>query len=147
MRTRFLGVVATVFLFTGILAAGEKKLMHCFAFTPVESATESDWQAFYKATDQLPSKIPGVSKVWYGKLRNPLNAWGVDNEAFKKLNAGEPKATGEVTLRRRRYGVCMEMASEDTLKKYADDPFHKQWDEAYSKVRVEGTTTIDILGQ
>jgi hypothetical protein len=29
-----------------MLQAGEKNMMHCFAFTVQESATDSDWQAF-----------------------------------------------------------------------------------------------------
>ena len=98
--------------------------MHCFAFTPIESATVAEWRAFYDATDQLPKKIPGITHVWYGKLRRPLNAGG-----------------------ERKYGVCMEMANEDALKSYGEHPFHKEWMNVYSKVRVEGTTTFDILGQ
>jgi hypothetical protein len=123
--TRLAFCAAGLFLFTGMSPAGEKKLMHCFAFTPVESATVAEWRAFYDATDQLPKKIPGISHVWYGKLRRALT---VDGNA-------------------RTYGVCMEMANEDTLKTYTDHPFHKQWVDIYSKVRVEGTTTYDILGQ
>ena len=119
--TRLAFCAAGLFLFTGMAAAGEKKLMHCFAFTPVESATPAQWKAFYDATDQLPKKVPGISHVWYGKLRRPLDT--------------------------RKYGVCMEMANEDTLKAYTDHAFHKQWVDVYSKVREEGTTTFDILGQ
>jgi hypothetical protein len=48
-------------LFAGASMAGEKKLMHCFAFTPLKSATSADWDAFYKATDDLPKKIKGVT--------------------------------------------------------------------------------------
>jgi hypothetical protein len=123
--TRLAFFAAGLFLFTGMAAAGEKKLMHCFAFTPIESATPAEWRAFYEATDQLPKKIPGISHVWYGKLRRSLDAGGSV----------------------RKYGVCMEMASEDTLKTYTDHAFHKQWMDVYSKVREEGTTTFDILGQ
>jgi len=123
--TRLAFCAAGLFLFTGMATAGEKKLMHCFAFTPVESATPAQWKAFYDATDQLPKKVPGISHVWYGKLRRNLDA------------------SGSV----RKYGVCMEMANEDTLKVYTDHPFHKQWVDVYSKVREEGTTTFDILGQ
>jgi hypothetical protein len=123
--TRLALLAAGLFLFTGLAPAGEKKLMHCFAFTPIESATPAEWKAFYDATDQLPKKISGISHVWYGKLRRPVT---VDGNA-------------------RKYGVCMEMASEDTLKAYTDHAFHKQWMDVYSKVRVEGTTTFDILGQ
>ena len=105
--------------------AGEKKLMHCFAFAPVESATAADWDAFYKASDQMPKKIPGVSRVWYGKLRSDLT---VNNSV-------------------RKYGMCVEMRDEAALKAYADHPYHRQWVDVYSKVRVEGTTTFDIIGQ
>ena len=37
--------------------------MHCFAFTAVEAATQADWDAFYKATDEIPKKIKGVSRA------------------------------------------------------------------------------------
>ncbi len=107
------------------LGAGEKKLMHCFAFTEIEGATKADWDAFYKATDEIPKKIKGVSHVWYGKLANPLN-----------------QANGK-----RTFGVCMEMDSAAVRKAYGDDPYHKTWTVAYDKVHVDGTTTYDILGQ
>jgi hypothetical protein len=138
---------AVSLLLTGPLAAGEKKLMHCFAYTVVDGATEADWQAFYKATDQIPSKIPGVSKVWYGKLLRPLAQFATSGEARKKLAAGEKSVTGDVTMRQRQAGVCMEMADEAALKSYASHPYHKEWEAAYSKVRMAGTTTFDILGQ
>jgi len=130
------------------LSAGEKKLMHCFTFTPVETASQVDWEAFYKATDALPGKIPGLNKVWYGKLRRSLSIYGVvDGGARKKLAAGEQKVTSEVTRTVRQYGVCMEMNNEAALQTYASDPAHKEWAEAYSKVRQPGTTTFDLIGQ
>jgi hypothetical protein len=134
-------------LIPGLLSAGEKKLMHCFAYTPIESASAADWEAFHKATDQLPARIPGISKVWYGKLARPLAQFTVDGEARKKLNAGEKDVATKANLLRRAYGVCMEMADEGTLKSYAAHPYHKEWLTAYEKVRVAGTTTYDILGQ
>jgi len=105
--------------------AGEKKLMHCFAFTVIESATQADWDAFYKATDDLPKKIKGVSHVWYGKLSYPLRVGG----------------------NTRQYGVCMEMDNAQVREAYGNDPYHKVWNATYDKVHVEGTTTFDILGQ
>ncbi len=147
-QLRRLACLAALFLFATTLAAGEKKLMHCFVFTPIDSATEAEWQAFYKATDDLPAKIEGVSRVWYGKLRLPLNIFSVaDAEARKKLAGGEPKVTAEVGRVVRRHGVCMEMADEAALKTYADHPVHKEWEKIYFKVRQPGTTTFDILGQ
>jgi hypothetical protein len=129
--------------------AGEKKVMHCFAWTPVKTATAADWSAFYAASDALPAKIQGITKVWYGKLAAPLSQTAVvkaDPEARKKLTAGE-NATAEVARTPREYGMCMEFASPDALKAYDADPYHKVWTDAYAKVRVEGTTTMNILGQ
>ena len=57
---------------------------------------------------------------------------------WRPLNVG-----GDV----RQYGVCMEMDNAEARKNYGNDPYHKIWTDAYSKVRVEGTTTFDILGQ
>ena len=39
------------------------------------------------------------------------------------------------------------MANESVLKAYDDHPYHKIWTAAYEKVRVDGTTTFNILGQ
>ncbi len=149
MKTaRVLGTgVALLLLLSGRLPAGEKKLMHCFVFTPVESATEAEWQAFFKATDELPGKIPGLHRVWYGKLRLPLTILVTDAATRKKLAAGEKDVTGPVNRVLRQWGVCMEMADEAALKVYADHPAHKAWEEVYFKVRQPGTTTFDIIGQ
>jgi hypothetical protein len=121
--------------------------MHCFLFTPVEAATDADWQAFHKATDALPGKIPGLERVWYGKLRRPFAVHTVDQAAGKKLGAGEKSVQATVERRVREHGVCMEFADEAALKTYGDHPAHKQWEEAYFKVRQPGTNTFDILGQ
>jgi hypothetical protein len=139
---------AAMLLFSsGVLSAGEKKLMHCFYFTPVEGASQADWDAFAKATDALPGKIPGLTRVWHGKLARNLTLYNADQEAAKKLRGGEKSTAGQVSAVVRQYGVCMELDSADALKTYADHPAHKEWDAAYSKVRQYGTTTIDIVGQ
>jgi hypothetical protein len=114
---------AAMCLLGGVLSAADGKLMHCFYFTPVAQATQADWDAFYKATNALPGKIPGLTAAWAGKLRRPM---------------GE----GE---NGRQYGVCMAMKDEATLKTYSASPAHKEWVEVYSKVRQEGTTTVDIV--
>jgi hypothetical protein len=137
-------------LAVGFTSAGEKKLMHCFAFTALDTATEADWQAFYKATDELPGKVPGLTRVWHGKLRRPLGLVSPANmESYRKLGAA--KAGEEVVLPVRRdlrqYGVCMEMADETALTTYSNHAAHKAWEAVYEKVRRPGTTTLDILGQ
>ena len=124
---RLVTLLAGTLLFSGAVHAGEKGLMHCFAFAPLPNATEADWAAFFKATDELPGKIEGLEKVWAGKLLTP-----------RKLN---PNGGA------REYGVCMLMDGPDALKAYDGHAAHAAWVEVYSKVREPGTTTFDIVGQ
>ncbi len=143
-------LLTSVLLIAGFTAeAGEKTIMHCFAWTPVKEATPDDWAAFYKASDLLPKKIKGIHKIWYGKLQSPLGQVGVvkvEPENQQKLRAGQT-APAEINRITRDYGMCMEFASLDALKAYDTDPYHKTWTDAYAKVRVEGTTTVNIIGQ
>ena len=131
----------------GLAAAADGKLMHCFYFTPQESATQADWDAFYKATEALPGKIPGLFDVWYGELRRPMRLITADRATAKKLRAGEKDVEAKVNMVERRYGVCMEMKDEAALKVYADHPAHKEWEKVYFKVRRPGTTSVDILAR
>jgi hypothetical protein len=102
--------------------SADSKLMHCFAFTAVEEATDEDWQAFFAATDALPSQVDGLNSASHGKLLT--------------TNVGDAA---------RDYGVCMAMTDEAARAAYADNPAHDTWVEAYAKVRVPGTTTFDYL--
>jgi hypothetical protein len=149
-RPKWLALCGALLLwFHPAALAGEKKLMHCFAWTPVKEATQADWDAFFKASDALPKKIRGITRVWYGKLLSPLpqTALGkMDPEAFQKYQAGET-VTAPVQRMPREWGMCMEMADENALKAYADHPYHKTWTDAYAKIRVDGTTTFNITGQ
>ena len=111
--------------------AGEKALMHCFAFTEIDGASAADWKAFMDATNELPDEIEGLDRVWVGKLRRPLRQYGRNQD--------------EAMVR--QWGVCMEMTDEAALAAYANHEAHTAWVKAYEKVRVAGTTTFDILGQ
>jgi antibiotic biosynthesis monooxygenase (ABM) superfamily enzyme len=121
--TRIVAVAFAVCLFAGVMSAADGKLMHCFAFTAIETASAADWDAFYKASDALPGKVPGLHHVWVGKLKRPLKS-------------------GDAV---RQYGACMEFSDEAALKAYADSAGRKEWFAIYDKVRVPGTTTYDIL--
>ena len=122
-------------------------MLHCFAFTPVETATQAEWDAFYKATDALPDKIPGVKRVWYGKLNRPLNQNQLKfaDEAARKKMVAERKGTTEFSMIQRKNGACMEFENLKAFEAYGAHPEHKTWENVYSKVRVEGTTTYQIV--
>ena len=146
---RFALIAAGLILTASAGMAGEKGLMHCFAYTPIPEATQADWDAFHKATDALPTKIKGIKRVWHGKLARPLAQYSLttqDAEARKKIMA-DGKGTTDIAVTRREYGVCMEFDSEAAFKAYGADPGHKEWEAVYSKVRRPGTTTYQILGQ
>ena len=144
-----LACAGAVLLICGAARAGDKTVMHCFAWTPVPEATPADWEAFYKASDALPKKIKGIVRVWYGKLVTPLSQaqlGQVDRDTFRKYQNGE-SVTVPITRVQRGYGMCMEMRNAEVLKAYDADPYHKVWTDAYAKVRVEGTTTFNIAGR
>ena len=121
-------LLAAVLSVGSIGSAGEKSLMHCFFYTPINEATEADWDAFYEASDELPSKIDGLHRIWVGKLT-------------------ERAAVSQQVKLGRSYGACMEFTDEAALATYTTHPAHAAWLKAYEKVRVAGTTTFDILGQ
>ena len=138
--------LATLMLATA-LSAGEKKLMYCVYFSVVDSASEADWQAFAKTTDALPAKIPGLSKVWHGKLARPVPVSSPDGEARKELAAGEERVAGAITHSMRKYGVCMEFADVAAYKGYGPHPVHKEWQAVYWKVCMPDPTLFDFIGQ
>jgi len=145
--TLLLAAFALTATFTASPAvAQDKGMMHCFAYTVKAEATPADWDAFYKATAEMPKKIKEVKQVWYGKLRRPLTQYRLDAANNKKF-AETPTATVEATRVQRQQGVCMMLESEAALKAYETHPYHKEWVAAYEKVRVAGTTTYDILTQ
>lgn len=144
-------LIVTVCLFAGLsLTAGEKGVMHCFAFSEVEAATPADWEAFAKATDELPGKIPGLLHLMHGKLARPLGlmsaATPMDDATAKQYRAGEA-VQANVKMLRRQYGVCMHFKDEESFKAYGKHEAHAAWVKAYEKVRVAGTTTYQILGK
>ena len=98
-------------------------LIHVFLYTPLVGATEEDYQAFDRTTREMVGKIPGLRKVWVGKLAEPL-PW--ENKV-------------------RSYGVAMEFDDQAALSVYAKHPVHQEWMTAYEKVREAGTTTADIV--
>ena len=132
------------------LSAGEKGVMHCFAFGEVEAATPADWEAFAKATDELPTKIPGLLHLMHGKLARPLGlmtaATPMDAETGKKYRSGE-SVQASVKMIRRQYGVCMHFKDEESFKAYGKHEAHAAWTKIYEKVRQYGTTTYQILGK
>jgi hypothetical protein len=149
---RFASFAAGLAFFAGSALAGEKALMHCFAFTVVDSATPAQWETFKAETDALPGKIKGLKRVWHGKLVRPLqyNAAQITDDATRKQLTADGKladAKANVTVVKRQHGVCMEFDNLAAFQAYGKDPAHASWVKAYEPVRVSGTTTYQIQGE
>jgi len=126
-----LWLVGPVFFLAGCavgqqIGGTQKTLLHVFAYTPLEGATQNDYENFKKATAEMAGKIPGLKRVWIGKLREPIPGEGD---------------------RIRTFGVAMEFDNTQALDNYAVNPVHREWEGIYERIRVQGTTTLDILGE
>lgn len=135
-------------LFAASAPAGEKGMMHCFAFTVIKEATPADWAAWEQATDKLPKTMKGiVKKVWHGDLNRPLALFAPDAATRKKFTTGVTSADGKINRIERQHGACMLLANQAALPAYEKHPAHADWVKLYEKVRVAGTTTFDIIGK
>ena len=73
-------------LFSALAAhAGEKTVMHCFAWTPVKEATPADWEAFYKASDeyawQAADVMPFINATDTLNWTEPSDRWKQPKDA------------------------------------------------------------------
>lgn len=127
MRRSIMLLLAGTLLFgAGVLvgqktAAPRKTLIHAFAFKQVEGTTPQQLEEVWAATRKMAAETPEIRNIWMGKVLNRGDQW--------------------------QYGVAMEFADQAGLKAYAASKAHDKWNEVYSKVRVEGTNTLDIQGQ
>ena len=103
--------------------AANPGLMHVFFYTPLQGSTDEDYEGFDRSTREMVGRIPGLRKVWVGRLAEPL-PW-----------------EGKV----RSFGVAMEFDNQAALSVYATHPVHEDWMRVYEKVREAGTTTADIV--
>jgi len=146
---RFFCLVISFLLAASTLAA-ENTVVHCFAFTKLAGASESDWEQFRTLTRALPQKINGLTRVTHGPLRRPVGQIEMmsnpSSEDLKKFVAGQP-IEAKIVNANREYGACFEFQSEAAFLAYGKHAAHTDWEAAYKKVRVPGTTTFQIVAQ
>jgi len=80
-----------------------------------DEATPEQIKAVLDAVHQLPSKYPGIKRVWTKNLKYQ------GQEGFKQA-------------------IVMEFESEDALKKYADSPAQQSWYKVYQPIRDDSRT-------
>jgi uncharacterized protein (DUF1330 family) len=119
---KWISLVVTLCLFAVFavfaIAQSPKTVIHVINVKWKEDATPEQIKAAVDAAHQLPSKYPGIKRVWTTNLKYQ------GQEGFKQA-------------------IVMEFESEDALKKYADSPAQQWWYKFYMPVR-EDSRTHDI---
>jgi hypothetical protein len=111
-----LAAVVCFFLLASIaLAQAPRTVLHIINVKWKEDATPEQIKAAVDAVHQLPSKYPGIKRVWTKNLKYQ------GQEGFKQA-------------------IVMEFESEDALKKYEDSAAQQWWYKIYLPVREESRT-------
>ena len=99
-----------------------KSVIHVVTVAWKEGTTPEQIQAALDGVKALPSKFPGITRVW--------------TRSIKVQNArGAEKA--------RSHAFVMEFASEQALKEYHQSPAQLEWYKVYEPIR-DQSTTFDI---
>jgi len=109
-------LAAGLFVLGGFAAAQTpKSVIHVINVKWKEDATPEQIKAVVEAAHQLPSKYPGIKRVWTTNLKYQ------GQDGFKQA-------------------IVMEFESEDALKKYADSAAQQWWYKIYMPVRDDSRT-------
>jgi hypothetical protein len=129
-RATSLLVMGGVLLFSAGWLAGaetartEKTLIWAAAWTAVDGMKPQDFENFKNETAGLVGKVPGLRRVWVGKLL-------------------EPKTFDGVT---RNYGMVLEFDGVDSKNAYTKLPL-SPWRENFNKLRTPRSTNFDVVGE
>lgn len=97
-----------------------KSVIHVVTVKWKDGTTEAQIQKALDGVKALPSKYPGITRVW-------VNSFNVQNPS-------------EVKEKKRTHAFVMEFASRDALTKYKDSDAQKEWYESYIPIRDQSTT-------
>src|SRR5262249_21237690 len=114
---RVISVVFCLFLIATITLAqtAPKTIIHIINVKWKEDATPEQIKAAIDAVHQLPSKYPGIKRVWTKNIKYQAQ------EGYKQA-------------------IVMEFESEDALKKYDGSAAQQWWYKLYTPVRDESHT-------
>jgi hypothetical protein len=118
MRTILLALLSFSLFSAPAWAQAPTTVIHIINVKWKVEATPEQVKAAVDAVQQLPSKYPGLKRVWTKSLKFQ------GQEGFKQA-------------------IVMEFESQDALKKYEGSPAQKWWYELYMPVR-EDSRTDDV---
>jgi hypothetical protein len=124
-----LGVFGAALFLAGWLvgqrtATTEKTTVHAAAWTARDGLTQQEFEAFKKETAAMVGAVPGLKRVWTGKLRAPVTFDGV----------------------KRDYGIVLEFDSVKSKQAYSDK-HPSPWYEDFAKIRQPGSSNFDVVGE
>jgi len=104
--------------------ATQKTVIHAAAWTALDTLTPEQFDNFKKETAAMVGKVPGLKRVWVGRLREPVTVGGS----------------------KRDHGIILEFA--DVKSKEAYSNIHPSpWYEDFNKVRQPSSTNFDVVGE
>ena len=114
---RFLILLTCLFALAAVIAAqtAPTTVIHIINVKWKDEATPEQIKAAVDAAHQLPSKYPGIKRVWTKNIKYQAQ------EGFKQA-------------------IVMEFESEDALKKYTDSAAQQWWYKLYLPIRDESRT-------
>jgi len=114
---RILTILLSFFVLAVMAAAqtAPKTVIHIINVKWKDDATPEQIKAAVDAAHQLPSKYPGIKRVWTRNIKYQ------GQEGYKQA-------------------IVMEFESEDALKKYDNSPAQQWWYKVYLPVRDESRT-------
>jgi len=110
----FLAVCLSVWVSSAV-AQAPSTVIHIVNVKWKEDASPEQIQAVIDAVRQLPSKYPGLKRIWTKDIKYQ------GQEGYKQA-------------------IVMEFESQDALKKYEDSPAQQWWYKIYLPVRDESRT-------
>jgi hypothetical protein len=111
-------LLLVLWIFAGLVLAqppGPTTVIHVINVKWKDDATPEQIKAAVDAAHQLPSKFPGIKRVWTKNV----------------------KYQGQDGMKQ---AIVMEFESQSALEKYADSAAQKWWYETYLPIRAESAT-------
>lgn len=115
MKRRLAAALCFCLFSTILWAQSPRTVLHIINVKWKDEATPEQIKAAVEAAHQLPSKYPGIKRVWTKNLKYQAQ------DGFNQA-------------------IVMEFESEDALKKYADSAAQQWWYKIYLPLREESRT-------
>ena len=105
-------------------ASTQRTVVHAAAWTALDTMTPQQFDDFKKLSASLVGQVPGLRRIWVGKLRAPVTMEG----------------------QKRDYGVIIEFDDVKTKNAYSDT-HPEPWYSTFNKLRKPGSTNFDVVGE